>query len=127
MNDGVLSPTERFLNDAKAFLVFGLMVGGAALAAYWLWTFKPDADGWSFVRRSELDELRKKAAAAPESPNRAIGRYQRFADGGRTWRFDTATGETCLLLAPEVDWSKPDVSKQGCVVVLDDNGNPIKR
>ena len=45
---------------------------------------------------------------------RNIGRYQQFIQGGRTWRLDTATGQSCLLLASPADWEKPDSKARAC-------------
>jgi hypothetical protein len=47
---------------------------------------------------------------------KTVGRYQQYANGGRTWRLDTATGQTCLLLAPDADWKKPEVSAAIAIV-----------
>jgi hypothetical protein len=46
-----------------------------------------------------------------------VNRYQMRTEGYRTWRFDTATGTICLLLAPDWDWKKPDVDLQNCSYV----------
>lgn len=46
---------------------------------------------------------------------RNVGRYSQYRNGARVWRLDSATGHTCLLLASEADWKKPDVANQGCI------------
>ncbi len=33
-----------------------------------------------------------------------VGRYQTWKDRALTWRFDTATGQICVLLASDDDW-----------------------
>lgn len=45
---------------------------------------------------------------------KSLGRYQVDREGFRTWRLDTATGQICLLLAPEEDWKKPETELQSC-------------
>jgi hypothetical protein len=42
------------------------------------------------------------------------GRFVMRNEGSRTWRFDTALGRTCLLLAPEADWKNPQTQSQHC-------------
>ena len=60
------------------------------------------------------DEVRKLREQAEIGKN--VGRYQMRNEGYRTWRFDTATGRSCILLAPEWDWKKPDVQSQSCAL-----------
>jgi len=61
------------------------------------------------VPKDELKNLRDQAELGKH-----VNRYQMRNEGYRTWRFDTATGNLCLLLAPEWDWKKPDVDAQNC-------------
>jgi uncharacterized membrane-anchored protein YhcB (DUF1043 family) len=44
-------------------------------------------------------------------------RYEVVKEGSRTWRLDTATGKTCLLLATEADWNKPESAAQNCELI----------
>lgn len=59
--------------------------------------------------RSEIEKLKAEVETAKN-----VGRYQMRDQGRRTWRFDTVTGRTCLLLAPEEDWKKGEVSAESC-------------
>jgi hypothetical protein len=58
------------------------------------------------------DDLRKLREQAEIGKN--VGRYQMREQGYRTWRFDSATGRTCLLLSSESDWKKLDTLNQSC-------------
>jgi len=49
--------------------------------------------------RNELTQLRRQA-----EPGGNVGRFQLHQMGTRTWRFDTATGEICLLLTSDTEW-----------------------
>jgi hypothetical protein len=51
------------------------------------------------ISKSEYEQLR---AAAAET--KQVGRYQLHNEGLRTWRLDTATGRSCLLLSSDTDW-----------------------
>lgn len=42
------------------------------------------------------------------------GRYQLYRQGNITWRLDTATGKTCVVLATDEEWKKPKVYRNGC-------------
>jgi hypothetical protein len=66
---------------------------------------------YELVKTDELAQLRQDA-----SLGKSVGRYHQYNSGGRTWRLDTATGKTCLLLASEADWKKPDVAAQNCLL-----------
>ncbi len=61
------------------------------------------------ISKSEYEQLR---AAALE--NKQVGRYQLHRDGLRTWRLDTATGSSCLLLASEADWKGAAKDQESC-------------
>jgi len=61
------------------------------------------------ISKDELKTLRDQAELGKH-----INRYQMRNEGYRTWRFDTATGKVCLLLAPHWDWKKPGIDAQNC-------------
>ena len=61
------------------------------------------------IAKSALAELRKEAEIG-----KGVGRYQQFSRGFRTWRMDTATGNSCLLLTTDDDWKNPGVEAQDC-------------
>jgi hypothetical protein len=54
----------------------------------------------------------------PNPPNGAVfagtGRYQVYRQGNLTWRLDTNTGRTCVLLATNEEWKKAEVYRWGC-------------
>lgn len=64
---------------------------------------------YEVITKIELAQLKKEA-----ENGRSVGRYQTFTRGIRTWRLDTATGSSCLLLTSEEDWKKPDTAASGC-------------
>jgi|SRR5215469_2513656 len=66
------------------------------------------------ISKDALKQLREQAEVG-----KSIGRYQMRTEGYRTWRFDTATGRTCILLTQDWDWKKPDTLNQSCGI----NGN----
>lgn len=65
--------------------------------------------GWALLTGCGNTPLCPPCAQCPQ-----LGRYQLQRDTGRTWRLDTATGDICLMLAPETDWKKPDIKAMGC-------------
>ena len=64
---------------------------------------------YSLISNQDLAELKREADIG-----KGVGRYQIHVQAFRTWRLDTATGQVCLLLAPEKDWKKPDIAAQAC-------------
>ncbi len=51
------------------------------------------------LSKEEYEQLKASAALAKQ-----VGRYQIHKEGLRTWRLDTATGKSCLMLATEAYW-----------------------
>jgi hypothetical protein len=87
------------------------------------------------ISKAEYEQLKASAALAKQ-----VGRYQVHREGFRTWRLDTATGRSCLLLASDADWKDPNTSSQSCAdedrtearerhrlypSLFDENGNPL--
>jgi hypothetical protein len=42
------------------------------------------------------------------------GKYQLYRQGDITWRLNTETGDACILLATDAQWSKTRVFRHGC-------------
>ena len=61
------------------------------------------------VKVEELQRLRHDADLG-----RSVGRYTHFRVGFRTWRLDSATGESCILLTSDLDWKNDKTQLQGC-------------
>lgn len=72
--------------------------------------------------QKELNDTKRNLSATQEELKKTkeqISEYQKhkyqvFHNGSRTWRFDTVTGKSCILLASKADWKKPDTSRQSC-------------
>lgn len=56
--------------------------------------------------KSEIEELKQ--------AKKTEHHYELRNEGFRTFRFDPATGETCIQLTSTADWKKPETLKQGC-------------
>lgn len=57
----------------------------------------------------EYEQLRKEADIG-----RGVGRFSLYTIGYRTWRLDTSTGRSCLLLASDKDWKNPQTATAAC-------------
>jgi hypothetical protein len=83
----------------------------------------------AYVERSKYDTLQKELVATKKQLEDAQdglkkaredaaqtkpGRYETLRQGLRVWRLDTATGTSCILLATQEDWRKPDIKRQNC-------------
>jgi hypothetical protein len=62
------------------------------------------------IPKAEYEQLQ-----ATLAENKQVGRYQLHKDGPRTWRLDTATGRSCLLLASEADWKAEGGQQVSCI------------
>ena len=58
--------------------------------------------------KTEVAELKQKPKVAPEH------HYELRQDGFRTWRFDPATGQTCIQLTSTADWKRKEAKAQSC-------------
>ena len=70
---------------------------------------KLESGQYTLIANQELTELKHEAELG-----KSVGRYQIHAEGFRTWRLDTSTGQICLLLTSEEDWKAPKIAAQGC-------------
>jgi hypothetical protein len=61
------------------------------------------------ISKQEYEKLKADAALTKQ-----VGRFQLHRDGSRTWRLDTATGRSCLLLASEEDWKRDAGNQNSC-------------
>jgi hypothetical protein len=68
--------------------------------------------------RAELEETKKQLQEAQKQINDLPAhKFSTYRDGPRTWRFDSATGQTCILLAPEWDWKNKETKSQSCACI----------
>ena len=63
------------------------------------------------ISRVEYEQLK---AAVAASQIKQVGRYQLHEQGFRTWRLDTATGRSCLLLTSDSDWKGKGGEQGSC-------------
>jgi hypothetical protein len=52
------------------------------------------------ISKAEYEQLKVAALQSKQ-----VGRYQLDREGMRTWRLDTVTGNSCLLLTADRDWT----------------------
>jgi hypothetical protein len=72
---------------------------------------KANSDDYVLIKKTELEQLKQQAELG-----RAVGRFREFRDGFRTWRLDTATGKTCIMLTTDYDWSHGAKDQPSCTV-----------
>jgi hypothetical protein len=58
--------------------------------------------------KGKVAELEQKQAGVPEHL------YELRSEGSRTFRFDPATGEICIQLAPDADWKRKEIKEHSC-------------
>jgi hypothetical protein len=65
--------------------------------------------------KKQLAEMQDKLAASQKSvADYQAHKYQMFQSGFRTWRLDTATGDSCIALTTEGDWKLKKTKEQSC-------------
>ncbi len=98
--------------------IFGLLVLGLLIYGGWagyseLKEHFVSKSAASDPRDQQIKELSEKVAALEAKP-KAEHHYEFRNEGSRTWRFDPATGASCIQLATKGDWKQPDTIRQGC-------------
>ena len=58
--------------------------------------------------KDKVAELEQKQAAVPDH------HYELRNEGFRTFRFDPATGDTCIQLTSDADWKRKETKAQSC-------------
>ena len=65
--------------------------------------------------RTELNETKKQLQDAQRQVNETSAqKFSTYQNGGRTWRFNSTTGETCILLTSDLDWKNKKTKSQSC-------------
>lgn len=65
--------------------------------------------------RTELEQTKKQLGEAQKQINElSTHKFSTYSSGFRTWRFDSVTGDTCVLLTAEWDWKKKETKSQSC-------------
>ena len=75
-----------------------------------------------YVERKDYDAVQAKLTEAEKKLKDAdkqiadfqAHRYSAYRDSWRTWRMDSVSGKTCVLLTTQADWKKPDTKSQSC-------------
>jgi Tfp pilus assembly protein PilP len=62
----------------------------------------------------EVKQLRNDVADLKKAQNAEPHHYELRTEGIRTWRFDSATGETCIELTSEADWKHKETKSESC-------------
>jgi hypothetical protein len=97
-------------DDDTGGCIIGLVVLCAiGYGAYTFFDKKSEADQ---KQQQEIQEL--KAKIADLENKKPEHHYELRNEGLRTFRFDPATGESCIQLTTEADWKRPDTMRQGC-------------
>jgi hypothetical protein len=70
---------------------------------------KVKSGAYELVKKDDLAQLKHDAVLG-----KAVGRYQIYKNGFRTWCQDSSTGNTCILLTTEADWKTPESMASAC-------------
>jgi hypothetical protein len=69
-------------------------------------------DGRIAAIEADMKQLKADVAELKQKPKEH--HYELRNEGLRTWRFDSATGETCIQLTSEADWKRKETKNQSC-------------
>jgi hypothetical protein len=71
----------------------------------------PESSASEKAQAAEIEQLKKRLATLEKTPEH---HYELRSEGTRTFRFDPATGESCIQLATKEDWKSAETTRQGC-------------
>jgi len=63
---------------------------------------------------ADVKQLKTEVAELKQQPKQPEHHYELRKEGFRTWRFDPATGETCIQLTTDADWKRKETISQSC-------------
>jgi len=66
---------------------------------------------------AEVKQLKADVATLKQKQSQKVApehRYELHKEGLRTWRFDPATGETCIQLTSDADWKSKEAQARSC-------------
>lgn len=78
--------------------------------------------------QAKLTETENKLKAADKQiADFQAHRYSVYHQGWRTWRMDSVSGKTCILLTIDSDWKKSDTKASSCPCedYIRDTANPL--
>ncbi|HKW34445.1 MAG TPA: hypothetical protein VJN92_15650 [Candidatus Acidoferrum sp.] len=75
------------------------------------WVEKPKYDALQQQLKQAQEDLKKAQQQVTECQ---AHKYEVYSRGFRTFRLDTITGKTCILLTSPEDWKKAETNEQGC-------------
>lgn len=65
--------------------------------------------------KKQLEEAQTKIADGQKKIDElSAHKFSTYANGLRTWRFDSVTGEACILLTTSEDWKTKKTKQQSC-------------
>lgn len=65
--------------------------------------------------KKQLEEAQKKINENQKKIDElSAHKFSTYAGGLRTWRFDSVTGEACILLTTDADWKTKKTKQQSC-------------
>ena len=98
------------------YVVLGLVGYGAwhgiSVVSDWFKGGSAVRAGTPDPRDEQIKQLNARIAQLEVKP--VEHNYELHQDGLRTFRFDPATGRSCIQLTTKQDWKLPDTIRQGC-------------
>ncbi len=70
-------------------------------------------DGRITALEADMKQLKADVAELKQKP-KTEHHYELRNEGLRTWRFDSATGDTCIQLTSDADWKRKETKSQSC-------------
>jgi hypothetical protein len=105
------------MSEETSGSILGLVILG--VIGYGLYAYfdkKPsETDQKQQQQQQQAQEIQELKAKITELENKKPEhRYELRTLGFRTWRFDPATGDSCIQFSTATDWKKAETKRQGC-------------
>lgn len=78
------------------------------------------------IQKELTDTQDKLALSQKVASDCQAHKFSMFQSGGRTWRLNTVTGESCIALTSNADWKTKQAMQQSCACtdLFEDTVNP---
>ena len=101
------------VEDTRSSIIGLVVIFAIGYGVYTFFDKKPsDADKKQQQQAQEIQELKTRIAELENK--KPEHHYELRTLGYRTWRFDPATGDSCIQFSTDADWKKVETIRQGC-------------
>jgi hypothetical protein len=103
------------MSEEASGSILGLVILGViGFGLYAYFDKKPSETDPKQQQQQQAQEIKQLQTKIAELEKKPEHHYELRTLGFRTWRFDPATGNSCIQFSTPADWKKSETIRQGC-------------